>query len=341
MSNSGCGLPGDVDPDLPLTPDGVTYHVACSSERLADRIILVGDPDRVKMVSTYLDAGSIVYEASHREIKVVTGAYHGVPVTVLSTGMGTDNVEIVMNEVHILKEYDTQKRRWRARVGDDTPADPLETPFDPSRVKLIRVGTCGTPNDAVQIGCLAITRYAVGMDNTCQYYDAPAVNHTVDVKEVLAKVQATSLGKVQVYATKAAPAITQGLVDACTALNRKVGVSEQQPYYVGTTCSGSGFYGCQGRSVGRFRGHLTVPHLTEELGDLRFNVSEGEQRVANIEMENSALCYLSNLLGYQAGTVCVVIARRSRTNRAFATPEQLAKGLSHAITIALETLIKE
>ncbi|KAG5485020.1 hypothetical protein LSCM1_07100 [Leishmania martiniquensis] len=340
MSHSSFDSSGHVDPDLPLTPEGHTYHVICTSEHLADRIILVGDPGRVKLVSTYLDMGSILYEASHREINVVTGTYHGVPVTVLSTGMGTDNVEIVLNEVHILKEYDVQKRRWRTRVGE-APADPLETPFDPSKVKLIRVGTCGTPNDDVQVGCLAITQYAIGMDNTCQYYDAPAVSRTADVQEVLAKAQATSLRKVQLYATKAAPAITQGLVDACQALNRKADPSAQQRYYVGTTCSGSGFYGCQGRGVGRFRGHLTVPHLTEELGNLRFNVSEGEQRVANIEMENSALCYLSNLLGYQAGTVCVVVARRSRNDPAFATPEDVAKALSNAITIALETLTKE
>ncbi|KAG5510331.1 hypothetical protein JKF63_07659 [Porcisia hertigi] len=338
--HGGSGLSAEVDPDLPITPEGFTYHIACKSEDMADRIILVGDPGRVKVVGTYLDPGSIVYSASHREINIITGKYNDVPVTVLSTGMGTDNIEIVMNEVHILKEYNMQKRRWRTRIGE-TPADPLEAPFDPSSVKLIRVGTCGTPNEEVQVGCLAITQYAIGMDNTCQYYDNPAVNHTADVQEVLAKIEQTSLGRVRVYATKATPAITKDLVDACEALNGKVDASEQQRYYVGATCSGSGFYGCQGRSVGRFKGHLTIPHLTEELGDLRFNVSENEQRVANIEMENSALCYLSNLLGYQAGTVCVVIARRSRTGRSFATSDQAAKGLSNAIKIALEALTKK
>lgn len=339
MSHAGFGASGDVDPDLPLTPEGLTYHVTCTAEHLADRIILVGDPGRVKMVGAYLDQGSISYEASHREINIITGKYHGVPVTVLSTGMGTDNVEIVMNEVHILKEYDAKNRRWRTRVGE-TPTHPEEKPFDPASVKLIRVGTCGSPNDEVAVGCLAISQYAIGMDNTCQYYEAPAVNHSADVQTVLKAVQATSLGKVQIYATRAAPAITSGLVESCKRLNSTLPEAEHQAYYVGTTCSGSGFYGCQGRSVGRFRGHLTVPHLTDELGDLRFHVSEGVQRVANIEMENSALCYLSNFLGYQAGTVCVVIARRSRTHRAFATPEQTSKALSNAITIALDTLTR-
>ncbi|KPA76042.1 nucleoside phosphorylase-like protein [Leptomonas pyrrhocoris] len=339
MSHTGFGASGDVDPDLPLTPEGLTYHVTCTAEHLADRIVLVGDPGRVKMVGTFLDKDSICYEASHREINVITGKYHGVPVTVMSTGMGTDNVEIVMNEVHILKEYDVEKRQWRTRVGE-TPKNADEKLFDPSKVKLIRVGTCGSPNDEVAVGCLAITQYAIGMDNTCQYYEAPAVNHTADVQEVLKKVQATTLGKVQVYATKAAPAITNGLVESCKILNSTLPAAEQQAYYVGTTCSGSGFYGCQGRSVGRFRGHLTVPHLTDELAGLRFNVSEGVQRVSNIEMENSALCYLSNFLGYQAGTVCVVIAGRSHAHHAFATPEQTAKALSNGLTIALETLTR-
>jgi uridine phosphorylase len=340
MSHTGFGSTGNVDPDLPLTPEGLTYHVTCTAEHLADRIILVGDPGRVKMVGTYLDKDSIRYEASHREINVITGAYHGVPVTVLSTGMGTDNVEIVMNEVHILKEYDVSNRRWRTRIGE-TPTDPSETLFDPSRVKLIRVGTCGSPNEEVAVGCLAITQYAIGMDNTCQYYEAPPVNHTPDVQEVLKKVQATSLDKVQIYATKAAPAITSGLVESCKRLNSTLPEAEHQAYYVGTTCSGSGFYGCQGRSVGRFRGHLTVPHLTNELGQLRFHVSEGVQRVSNIEMESSALCYLSNFLGYQAGAVCVVVAGRSHTHHAFATPEQTSKALSNAITIALETVTRD
>lgn len=337
MSNSAFSSSAKVDPDLPLSADGCTYHITCKTANLADRIILVGDPGRVQTVADYFDDGSISYTASHREINIITGAYRGVPVSVLSTGMGTDNVEIVLNEIHILKEYDVSRHAWRPRVGE-APTDAAAPLFDPSAIKLIRVGTCGSPNDEIQVGSLAITRYAVGMDNTCQYYSPPAVNETPDVLEVLKKLQSTSLSKVQIYATKAAPVITTALVDACKSWNAAHDAAEQQGYYVGTTCSASGFYACQGRSVGRFRGRITAPELTEELGDLRFAVSEGEERVANIEMENSALCYLSNCLGYQAGTVCVVIARRTRDGRAFASPEQTSKALSNAITIALDAV---
>eukprot|EP00796_Vickermania_ingenoplastis_P009543 gene9544-6700_t len=331
MSNKAFGAAHDVDPDLPISPDGTTYHLTATSKDLADRIILVGDPGRVKMVAGYLDKGSITFESSHREINIATGTYKGERVSVVSTGMGTDNVEIVVNEIHVLKEYNVQERKWRPRTGADA--------FQPSRVKVIRVGTCGTPREDVPIASLAITRYGIGMDNTCQYYLPPAVNASADVKAVFNAVkEKTTLGKhIQFYATKAAPSITQGLVDACEAFNLKNPMAPQ-PYYVGTTCSGSGFYGCQGRAVGQFVGQLRVPDLMQELGALSFPVSEGEEKVANLEMENSSLCYLSNLLGYEAGTVCAVVARRSANNRAFATPEETSVALGNAITVALDTL---
>lgn len=258
----------------------------------------------------------------------------------LSTGIGTDNVEIIINEVHILKEYNYAKFEWRLRAGDaGADAVPAEELFDPSRIKIIRVGTCGSPNDKIEVGMLAITRHSIGMDNTCQYYDPPAVNGTPDVQEVLAKAQSTGLGKIQIHATKAAPEVTSAIAAACDSLNADKAEADKQRYYIGTTCSASGFYGCQGRSVGRFRGHITVPQLTEEMGDLRFNLADGSvERVANFEMETSAVSSLSAFLGYQAGAVCVVIARRTRTERAFATAGQGATGLANAIVVGLDAV---
>lgn len=338
MSNEAFGKARDVDPDLPLSPEGSTYHLSCTSKDLADRIILVGDPGRVKVVAKYFDKGSITFESSHREINIATGSYKGQRVSVVSTGMGTDNVEIVVNEIHVLKEYNVQKHEWRPRVGSGKKSGDEEL-FDPSRVKLIRVGTCGTPRDDVSMGSLAITRYGIGMDNTAQYYLPPDVNSSAGVQEVLEQVKKnTTMGKhIQIYTTKAAPEITNGLVAAAEDFNMKNPASPQE-YFVGTTCSGSGFYGCQGRAVGHFVGKLRVPELMKELGALRFQVPEGEEKVSNLEMENSSLCYLSNILGYQAGTICPVVARRSATNRAFATPDETSRALGNAITIALDTL---
>lgn len=339
MSNNAFGTAENIDPNLPLSEDGMTYHLTCKSGDLADRIVLVGDPARVKTVASYFDKGSITFESSHREINAVTGAYKGERMTVISTGMGTDNVEIIMNEIHILKEYDVSNRRWKRRTTEASSDVDKKDLFDPSSIKIIRVGTCGCPRDDVPLASLAITRHGIGMDNTCQYYLPPSINSTSDLKEVYEKVKNnTTLGKnIQFYVTRAAPSITNGLVAACEDYNLK-NPMKYQPYVVGTTCSGSGFYGCQGRAVGRFTDKLVAPNLMKELGALSFDTSEGKEVVSCVEMENSSLCYLSAVLGYEAGTVCAVVARRNEKNPAFSTPEETSGALSAAITVTLDTL---
>ncbi|KEG10931.1 nucleoside phosphorylase [Trypanosoma grayi] len=340
MSNSAFGNDTKVDPNLPVTADGVTYHLSCKSSDLADRVILVGDPGRVKYVAEFFDAGSIRFRSEHREIFIATGTYKGTPVSVLSTGMGTDNVEIVVNEIHVLKEYDLETRQWRPRVGDASAPKDAKL-FDPSSVKLIRVGTCGSPYPEMPISALAITRYVIGMDNTCLFYKGGKTAPSKDLEEVRRVTREQSgLGAIDVYTTKAHPAITKSIVTACEAFNssRAAGTPEQA-YVVGTTATASGFYACQGRAVGRFREHLTVPNLVAELSKLKFNVSEGTEFVANIEMESSSLCYLSNLLGYQSGTVCAVVATRAGDQHIFATAEQTKTALANGIRIALDAIV--
>ncbi|ESS67982.1 nucleoside phosphorylase [Trypanosoma cruzi] len=329
------------DPDLPVTADGVTYHLNCKSDQLADRILLVGDPGRVDTVAAFFDAGSVRFRSENREIFIATGTYKGTPVSVLSTGMGTDNVEIVINEIHLLKEYDFERCAWRPRVGDaDVP--PGVKVFDPSSVKMIRVGTCGSPFPDMPLAALAITRHVIGMDNTCLYYKVKEqMQKSKDLQEVQRVVkEQTSLGAIDVYATKAHPAITNGIVAACKAFNGNLPAgSTEQLYVVGATATASGFYACQGRAVGRFREHLLAPKLVEELSKVQFDVSEGKEIVANIEMETSAVCFLSHLLGYQAGSMCVVVAKRAGAEHLFTTSEQSGQALKNAIQIALEAIV--
>ncbi|RNE95259.1 nucleoside phosphorylase [Trypanosoma conorhini] len=331
-----------VDPDLPVSPEGVTYHLKCKSDELADRILLVGDPGRVKDVAEYFDAGSVRFKSENREIYIATGTYKGTPVSVVSTGMGTDNVEIVINEIHVLKEYDFARRVWRPRTGEADVPQGAQL-FDPSSVKLIRVGTCGSPFPDMPLGALAVTRYVIGMDNTCLLYKAnEQVQRSKDLLEVQRVVKAqTGLGAIDVYTTKATPAITNGIVAACNNFNQQLsaGAKEQQAYVVGTTATASGFYGCQGRAVGRFRKHLLVPNLVEELSKLQFDVAEGKEIVVNLEMESSSLCCLSNILGYQAGAVCAVVAKRAGAEHLFATHEQGKAALANAIRIALDAIV--
>jgi uridine phosphorylase len=310
-----------------VTPDGVVYHLACKATDIADKFILVGDPGRVPVVAERFDKGSVSFDGTHREIRVMTGTYKGTPVTVLSTGMGTDNVEIVINEIHALKEYNVQTGEWLS--DKERPA---------GKIHLIRVGTCGCPRADVAVGTLAITQHGLGMDNTCQYYVSP-YKPTTSETNLLKAATATGLGKVGVYTTCAHADVTAALVAAAAAFNN-ANSSAPQPTIVGTTASGSGFYGCQGRAVGRFRGRLAVPNLVDDLGGISFKSTGGRQEtVVNIEMENSAVCFLSKCLDYKAGTVCAIVARRAGELREFAAPAVAAAALRNGITIALEALI--
>ncbi len=296
----------EIEPDIPLNSEGVVYHIEAKPSDIADQIILVGDPGRVPWTASFFDPGSVRFDHQHREIRTMTGTYKGTPVTCLSTGMGTDNIEIILNELQILKEYDAHTGHW----------------MKPSKLTLIRVGTCGSPQD-IPLGSLAITQQALGLDNTCQYYTAPKDPETVRLTE---QANQTPLGAIGVYASKAHPDIT-------AALARSASINApNRPHLIGTTASASGFYACQGRAVGRFKSHMRFPNLIDILGELK---------VLNLEMENSALCFLSNLLGWRAGTICAVVSTREKEHRAFATPEQIKGALHDALIIALETIIKE
>jgi len=309
---SDSAAPKKVDPDLPIASDGSVYHLACTPKDLADRIILVGDPGRVDVVGEHLDKKSIVFRGSHREIRIITGTYKKVPVSVLSTGMGTDNVEIVMNEIYALKRYNPVTATW-AKEGDAS--------LPP--VVLIRVGTCGSPRPDVPVGTLAITRHAIGMDNTCRFYESPKL--TASEAELVKKLEKTCLEATSPYVSTAHADVTNQLVKAAKAH----GCS----HVVGTTASASGFYGCQGRKVGQMK--LAMPNLVDELGAITFN--KGEQ-VVNIEMENSALCFFARAMSFKAGTICVIVARRSGPLREFAPPDVTKKAITSAIQCGLDAV---
>lgn len=315
-------IKNNVDPDLPFDDAGKVYHLACTRKDIADNFIFVGDPARVEVVASRFDEGSIIFKGSHREIGIITGTYKGVPVTVLSTGMGTDNCEIVLNEIHALKEYNYETREW-ATDGAEIA----------KRIKIIRVGTCGSPYPGANVGELAVTRHIIGMDNTCRYYKIPATPTTDALAAIANKTELGNAGGC--YATAAHPDITTALVGKISQL------PSGRKHHVGITATGSGFYACQGRVIGRFVGQATVPNLVAELGKIALPI-EGEaepEHVVNIEMEASAVCCLSSLLGYRAGVVCAILAKRAGDVVEFATPEVNAAALADAINVALDAVI--
>jgi uridine phosphorylase len=242
-------------------------------------------------------------------------------VTVLSTGMGTDNIEIVLNELHALIDCDNETKAW-------APSAPTSPP-----VRLIRVGTCGSPHSDANVGDLAITSHVLGMDNTAYYYERPPL--TGADAELQCAIDGTALGRTtRPYAGHADPEMVSRLRLAVA------GVNPQRRALVGATASGSGFYGCQGRQTGRLR--LGVPTLLADLAGVRVaraGPDGSDLRVVNIEMECSSLCVLSALLGYRATAVCAIVATRVGEKRTFAAPDVVAAALDDAIRAALNAVV--
>jgi uridine phosphorylase len=227
----------DLSPaDAPHTGER-QYHIDLVRGELAEYILLVGDPGRVAKVPGHFDA--IELERSNREITTATGTYRGMRLSVMSTGMGTDNVEIVLAEVMEITEQAT----------------------------FIRIGSSGALQPEIALGDLIVSIGAVRLENTTDYYVHPGY-----------------------------PAIAhRDVVWALEAACRQTGA----PYHVGMTATASGFYAPQGRAMRTLP--VRYPDLAEELR---------RQRVANLEMESSALFVLAGLAGLRAGTVCAAYAQR-------------------------------
>ncbi|MBE9517509.1 MAG: nucleoside phosphorylase [Bacteroidetes bacterium] len=258
--------------DLILNPDGSIYHLHLLPGDIADQIILVGDPGRVKQVSSHFD--HIELEKSNREFVTHTGSYKGKRITVLSTGIGTDNIDIVLNELDALVNVDLGKR----------------IPLSEHRsLNLIRIGTSGALHADITPGEQIIARVAGGFDGLYHFYkDTKGIN-----REALAKAfMAHTKWKKEL----AEPYFTKGSEHMFQLLSGPGVVS-------GITLSTPGFYAPQQRSI---RLSPFDPELISKIGTFRF---EG-MRINNFEMESSALYALSALLGHQAITICVAIANR-------------------------------
>ena len=245
---------------------------------MADKIILVGDPDRVAMVSKLLD--SIQHSSQHREFVMVTGMYKDKRITVLSTGIGTGNIDIVMNELDALANIDLVSRT----VKDGHKS-----------LEIVRIGTCGLLQPDVPIHSYIVSQYACGFDNTADFYEVEytaaelalnsAFNDHVNMPSTL-----------QTYTSASANSIITKL--------------DSDIVYKGITATSCGFYGPQGRQL---RLKTKCPQLNEELTSFRYHQpSEGNPlRVLNFEMESSMLFALGNALGHQCGTICLGIANRA------------------------------
>ncbi len=257
--------------ELIINSDGSVFHLHIKPEELADTVILVGDPGRVEMVSSFFDSREFRRES--REFVTVTGTYKGKRMTVLSTGIGTDNIDVVVNELDALVNIDFQTREVKQQKKS---------------LRLLRIGTSGSIQPDIPVASYVFSCISVGCDGLLNWY----ANRE---KVTLPQMERAFMEHVGWDTHLPAPYFIEASKEL-TDLFSDVAVK-------GVTISAAGFYGPQGRVL---RIPLAMPDMVEKFETFRF----GEYRITNFEMEGSALAGLARHLGHRAGTICCIIANR-------------------------------
>ncbi len=257
--------------ELIINSDGSVFHIHIRPDQLADKVILVGDPGRVEMFRPLLE--KVECEGASREFVWITGRYNSERVTVLSTGIGTDNIDIVMTELDALANVDFTTREVR----------PEHRTLD-----ILRIGTCGAIQPEIPLGAFIFSHISVGCDGLLNWYDNRDRIALLDFEEAFKKHVHWDKHLPDPYFVRASDKLIAKFAD-CTVK--------------GMTISASGFYGPQGRVV---RQGLAMPNMLEDFETFEFD----GYKITNFEMEGSALAGMSAKLGHNAGTVCCAIAHR-------------------------------
>ena len=259
--------------ELIINPDGGVYHLHLLPGDIAKKIILVGDPGRVDLLADLLT--NIRVDKQNREFHTITGEYGLEEISIISTGIGTDNIDIVMNELDALFNVD---------LSTNEPKKEL------TRLTIVRLGTCGAINSEIPVGSTIISEVAIGFDSLLHFYGdyewvlEPAL--TNELTEYLEWPDMLSYP----YAVKADKELFMQMFD--------------ESYYHGITISTPGFYAPQGRSI-------RLKTFDDEINDMLSNFDRFDIKICNYEMESSAIYGLSKLLGHKAVTLCVAIANRA------------------------------
>ena len=261
--------------ELIINEDGSIFHLHLRPEQLADRVILVGDPARVSTVATHFDSQE--YEVSNREFHSITGTYQGKQITVLSTGIGCDNIDIVMTELDALANIDFSTRAEKKEHRTLT---------------IVRIGTCGGLQPFTPTGTFIASVKSIGFDGLLNYYDGR--DEVCDLK-----LEETFKQHMNWAPIKGAPYVA-------IADHSLIEQIAQDDMVRGITISCGGFYGPQGRQL---RLRIQDPDQNKKVEVFEY---EGI-RICNYEMESSALAGMSSLLGHRAITCCMVIANRYTT----------------------------
>ncbi|MDR2121822.1 MAG: nucleoside phosphorylase [Flavobacteriaceae bacterium] len=259
--------------ELVLNPNGSIYHCNIRPEELADTVILVGDPDRVAKVSKYFD--TIEVKSQKREIVVNTGTFNGKRITVISTGMGTDNIDIVLNELDALANIDLQKKEIKS---------------SPTRLTFVRLGTSGALQADIPVDSLVASSKGLGFDGLMSFYANTDSFYTNELAEAF-------ISQTGWNTRRAVPYVVDGSDELIELLTKDSEV------ITGITATAIGFYGPQGRIL---RLNLNDETMNDKLTQFKYK----NNRITNFEMETSAIYGLSKLMGHRALSLNTIIANR-------------------------------
>lgn len=258
--------------ELILNPDGSVYHLNLKPENVAHDIIFVGDQNRVEKITKFFD--SIEFSTQKREFKTQTGMYKGKRLSVISTGIGPDNIDIVINELDALVNIDFETRQPKEKL---------------TSLNIIRVGTSGSLQADIPVDSMVMSKFGLGLDNMLRSYLIDNVTHP-EIEDSFVVQTNWDLKKGKPY------------VISCSEKLEKLIESDQ--IFKGFTATAGGFYGPQGRVL---RLAIQDPELNHKMDNFKFE----NHRITNLEMETAAIYGLSALLGHQALSLNAIIANRA------------------------------
>jgi len=259
------------DSELIINNDGSIFHLHLHPNQLADDIIMVGDQSRVAMISKHFE--HVEHKIQNREFVTHTGLYKGKRITALSTGIGTDNIDIVVNELDALVNIDLNTRTVKT---------------EKKSLNFVRIGTSGGLQNFLSAGDFLVSDSAIGFDGLLHFYEGSERVRRCDFEKALIAHLSYKSELPQPYVTDADKKLVERLGDG---------------FIHGVTISAPGFYGPQGRV-------LRLPIVNPEVNNLISEFSFGKEKITNYEMESSAIFGLGNMLGHKSATVCLIIANR-------------------------------
>ncbi|MBN1924508.1 MAG: nucleoside phosphorylase [Prolixibacteraceae bacterium] len=258
--------------ELILNPDGSIFHLHLKPGQISETIIMVGDPARVDMVIAHFD--EIEFRVQNREFITVTGWYRGHRLTVMASGIGTDNIDIVLNELDALFNIDLNTR---------------EVKEVKTSLNIIRIGTSGSIQSSIPVNSIVLSKKSIGFDGLLNFYEGRDVICDLEFEEAFKKYTAWNEKLASPYVVECSEMLSEAL--------------KGENVVEGITISAPGFFGPQGRVI-------RLPLSDAELNHKIESFEHKGNKITNYEMESSAIFGLSKLMGHEAITICLIIANR-------------------------------